>query len=169
MQLSWEGKWCRQGCFSYSGALVLKEKEYWSSEKYLEALRGRGEGEREKQGLLLGVGRMRAPLDLVLVDLSTRWHPYVFSFALVSVLRKNLFKSSQNKCNLDLGFIIYEADFMSYPESCVTVFQTELFYYGIIIISVGVPLPPPFLQALLLPLRLDSLPQASGKQPGVQQ
>lgn len=52
--------------------------------------------------------------------------PTFRSLFLALVLRKNLFQSLQNKCNLDLGFIIYEADFISYLESCVTMFQTEL-------------------------------------------
>ena len=53
--------------------------------------------------------------------------PTLVSLLLVSIFRKNLFRSSQSKCRLDLGFVIYEADFIPCLKLCVTVLQTELF------------------------------------------
>lgn len=67
--------------------------------------------------------------------------PYFGIFAFNFNLRKNLLKSLRNKCSLDLGFIIYEADYIS----CLNVlpcFRQSCFDHGIVIINVGVSLPP---------------------------
>lgn len=68
--------------------------------------------------------------------------PTFSSFFLVLVLRKNLFKSLQNVCGLDLAFIVDEADLIFSLESCVTVFQTELFLLWIAINAVEWGLTP---------------------------
>ena len=138
-QLCWEEKWGRQGICSYSGVLCFKGGVlgFWK----------RLSGSEGSKGRLWGLRRRMAQLALVLVALATRWHPYFGIFAFNFNLRKNLFKSLRNKCSLDLGFIIYEADFIS----CLNVlpcFRQSCFDPGIVIINVGVSLPPLFLSVL---------------------
>lgn len=135
------------------------KKEGWSSQTIFGGLE---EGKA-------GFGGWRGEA-LVLVALSTRWHPYFLIFAATFSLEAKLVQIVIGHIPSWLrGLNLWSWRCVLSQITCCHVSDRAVFTGVISSVKVGVPLPPLFLLALLLPLRLNLLLQASGKQSGVEQ